>query len=56
MVERLQIWFEIHDGLRHLENIWTIGFGSLMLLWPILLYAAGINVFESAWYWLTMLL
>ena len=51
---RAHIWCDIHsDGL---WRVWTICFGALMLLWPLLLYAAGYNVWQHAWYWLTYFL
>ena len=56
MLERVEIWWGIHDMNHHLYVAWCVGFCALMLTWPILLYSAGINVFDSAWYWLTMLL
>lgn len=56
MFGRLTLWLEIHDGYRHLDNAWTIGFGGLMLAWPFILLASGYNVFDKAWYWITYLL
>ncbi len=53
MWTRFDIWREIHsEGLYH---AWCVGFGALMLLWPVLFYASGVNVYDSVWYWLTLI-
>lgn len=52
-MERLQLWWAVHDGNRYAEHTWTVVFGGAMLAWPFVALAFGVNVFSSVWYWIS---